>query len=200
MVFKLLKSFLAKRYYTELYKKFSIGKDFCESRMYKNKFTQIYKNVKIKNGNKKSVYIGDFNNLSVSIDLKNNGSIRTGNYVFLNSGCKFYINNNLRIGNFCLCGPNLMIWDSDNHSLQVNERKEDAIGLSKRGLNSFSIGGGDVVIKDNVWIGLEILILGGVTIGENSVVSARSVVTKDIPANVLVGGVPAKIIKSIHNE
>ena len=60
--------------------------------------------------------------------------------------------------------------------------------------------GGDIVIEDNVWIGMESLILGGVTIGENSVVAARSVVTKDVPPNMLVAGVPAKIVKKIVNE
>lgn len=62
------------------------------------------------------------------------------------------------------------------------------------------LGGGDIVIEDNVWIGMESLILGGVTIGENSVVAARSVVTKDVPPNMLVAGVPAKIVKKIVNE
>lgn len=63
-----------------------------------------------------------------------------------------------------------------------------------------TLGGGDIVIEDNVWIGMEALILGGVTIGENSVVAARSVVTKDVPANCLVAGIPAKVVKKIGNE
>lgn len=55
-----------------------------------------------------------------------------------------------------------------------------------------------VVIKKNVWVGAGSTILPGVTIGENAIVAAGSVVTKDVPANTLVGGVPAKFIKQIE--
>ena len=56
---------------------------------------------------------------------------------------------------------------------------------------------GKVVIKKNAWIGMNVTICPGVTIGENSVIAAGAVVTKDIPANVVAGGVPAKIIKEL---
>ncbi len=56
---------------------------------------------------------------------------------------------------------------------------------------------GKVVIKKNAWIGMNVTITPGVTIGENSVVAAGAVVTKDVPANVIVGGVPAKVIKEL---
>ena len=54
-----------------------------------------------------------------------------------------------------------------------------------------------VVIKRNAWIGVNATILPGVTIGENAIVAAGAVVTKDVPANALVGGVPAKFIKKL---
>lgn len=53
------------------------------------------------------------------------------------------------------------------------------------------------MIERNVWIATGAIIIGGVTIGENSVVAAGSVVTKDVPANTLVGGNPARVIRSI---
>ena len=56
---------------------------------------------------------------------------------------------------------------------------------------------GKVVLKKNVWIGMNVTICPGVTIGENSVIAAGAVVTKDIPANVVAGGVPARIIKPL---
>jgi acetyltransferase-like isoleucine patch superfamily enzyme len=58
--------------------------------------------------------------------------------------------------------------------------------------------GKDIVISDNVWIGRGAVILPGVTIGRNSVVAAGSIVTKDIPAGVLVGGTPAKVIRELN--
>ena len=55
----------------------------------------------------------------------------------------------------------------------------------------------NVKIGIDVWIGKDVIILGGVTIGNGSVIAARSVVTKSIPENVLAGGIPAKVIKSL---
>jgi len=57
--------------------------------------------------------------------------------------------------------------------------------------------GNDIIIGDNVWICTGVIVIGGVTIGSNSVVAAGSVVTKDVPSNVMVGGNPAQIIKEI---
>lgn len=59
---------------------------------------------------------------------------------------------------------------------------------------------GKVIIKKNAWIGLGATITPGVTIGENSVVAAGSVVTKDVPDNVVVGGIPAKVIKNLNPD
>ena len=56
---------------------------------------------------------------------------------------------------------------------------------------------GKVTIKRNVWIGCRVTIMPGVTVGENAVVAGGAVVTKDVPANSVVGGVPAKVIKTI---
>lgn len=57
---------------------------------------------------------------------------------------------------------------------------------------------GPVIIKRGAWIAINAVILPGVTIGENSIVAAGSIVTKDIPSNVIVGGIPAKLIKGIY--
>ena len=59
---------------------------------------------------------------------------------------------------------------------------------------------GPVVIKKNVWVGEGAAILSGVTIGQNSIICTNAVVTKDVPPNSVVGGIPAKIIKTIMNE
>jgi acetyltransferase-like isoleucine patch superfamily enzyme len=57
---------------------------------------------------------------------------------------------------------------------------------------------GPVIIRRGAWIAVNAIILPGITIGENSIVAAGSVVTKDIPSNVIAGGIPAKIIKGIY--
>ena len=62
---------------------------------------------------------------------------------------------------------------------------------------SYEANGGNIIIENDVWIGMEALILGGVKIGEGAIVSARSVVTKDVDSYTIVGGVPAKIIGKV---
>ena len=81
-----------------------------------------------------------------------------------------------------LVGPNVQLI-TENHPTNPSERK--SLDLKS------------ILIQKNAWIGAGAIILPGVTVGENSVVAAGSVVTKDIPANTVVGGVPAKFIKSI---
>lgn len=57
-----------------------------------------------------------------------------------------------------------------------------------------------ITVKDNVWIGGNVVILPGVTIGKNSIVAAGAVVTKDVPDNVIVGGNPARVIREIGED
>lgn len=90
------------------------------------------------------------------------------------------------IGQYCMLAPGTKIIDNDSHRVttDTNERWEEPDSKP-------------VVIKDNVWICMDSLILKGVTIGENSVVAARSVVTKDIPPNSLAAGIPAKVVRKL---
>ena len=90
----------------------------------------------------------------------------------------------VRIGNSCLIGPNTLI-TTVGHSLDKEGRRE-RIGICK-----------PVVIGNDVWIGGNVTILPGVHIGDNVVIAAGAVVTKDIPDNCVVGGVPAKKIKDL---
>lgn len=85
----------------------------------------------------------------------------------------------IRIGNNVLCGANSVITDFDWH-LDV-AKTEPA----------------PVIIHDNVWIGLNTVVLKGVEIGANSIIGANSLVVRDIPANVIAGGNPCKVLKSL---
>ena len=89
------------------------------------------------------------------------------------------------IGNNVLCGANSLITDFDWHGIEPGQRLEYS-GDSK-----------EILIGDNVFIGYGVVILKGVTIGENSVIGANSVVTKSVPANVIAGGNPCKVIKTL---
>jgi acetyltransferase-like isoleucine patch superfamily enzyme/quercetin dioxygenase-like cupin family protein len=108
--------------------------------------------------------------------------IRIGKNVFINHACTFLDMGGITIEDNVLIGPKVNLI-TENHPLNPNDRKSL---LCK-----------PIVIKPNAWIGAGATILPGVTIGENSVVAAGAVVSKDVPDNTIVGGIPAKFIKTI---
>lgn len=108
--------------------------------------------------------------------------IQLGKNVFINHGCSFLDMGGITIEDDVLIGPKVNLI-TENHPIDPRKRKN--LDLKS------------ILIKKNVWIGANATILPGVTIGENSIVAAGAVVNKDVPSNVIVGGVPAKTIKSI---
>ncbi|MBR5521341.1 MAG: sugar O-acetyltransferase [Oscillospiraceae bacterium] len=119
-----------------------------------------------------------------------------GKNVFI--GKHFYANYNLvildhekiTIGNNVMLGPNVVL-TSATHNVDYRIRNKD---------DDMDIMGAPIVIEDYVWIGANVTVMPGVTIGKHSVVAAGSVVTKDVPPDVIVGGAPAKIIKKLDIE
>lgn len=111
-------------------------------------------------------------------------NISIGKRFFANFDCVFLDVNPIKIGDHVLLGPGVHIY-TVNHPLEAGRRK------------TFEEHGREVVIGDNVWIGGKAIICPGVTIGENSVIGAGSVVVKDIPANVLAVGNPCRVVKGI---
>lgn len=107
---------------------------------------------------------------------------RIGKNVFINADCSFLDIGGITIEDDVLIGPKVSLI-TESHPLDPAERKSLLVK--------------PVVIKRNAWIGAGAIILPGVTVGENSVVAAGTVVSKDVPANTLVGGIPAKVIKTI---
>lgn len=113
-------------------------------------------------------------------------NIRIGKRVFINQNCTFYSLAEIIVGDDVMIGPNVSLITS-----------EHPVAPSKRTL---FLQGKPIVIEKGVWIAAGVTIVGGVTIGENSVVAAGSVVTRNAPANTLVAGNPAKVIRSIEGE
>lgn len=109
-------------------------------------------------------------------------NLRIGKRVFINSGCKFQDQGGITIGDDVLVGHNCVI-ATLNHVMDTGHRA-DMIPAP-------------VKIGDKVWIGANVTILQGVTIGEGAVIAAGAVVNKDVPARTVVGGIPAKVIKTI---
>jgi len=109
--------------------------------------------------------------------------IRVGHNVFINQNCTFYDLGGLDIGDDVMIGPNVSLITT-GHPIPPSQRRNRVIAKP-------------IVIEKNVWIAAGAIVIGGVTVGENSVVAAGAVVTKDVPPNSLVGGNPAKVIRSI---
>jgi len=114
------------------------------------------------------------------------GRIEIGDYVLISPGSRISASDEIRIGNSVMMANSVYIADSDWHGVydrtERDERKTP------------------VVIGDNVWLGDHSVVLKGVTIGENSVVGANAVVTRDVPPNVVVAGIPARVVKELDPE
>ena len=165
---------------------------YCES-------AQVFRFLKSKAP--RAVVFGDhvsvYGGCSFSIGAK--GSCSVGNFTLLN-GALVMAEERIEIGSHCLISWNVGIADSDFHPLAPAQRIIDAHAIApffKDRPPRPEIRTAPVIISDNVWIGMNAVILKGVTIGENSVVAAGAVVTKSVPANVVVAGNPAVITKQL---
>lgn len=109
-------------------------------------------------------------------------NIQVEKNVFINGGCHFQDQGGITLGDDCLIGHNV-VFATLNHFIEPSERA--------------SLRPAPIVLGKNVWVGSSSTILQGVTIGDNAIIAAGSVVTKDVPANAIVGGVPARLIRYI---
>ena len=110
-------------------------------------------------------------------------NISVGEGVFINACCHFQDHGGVTLGDGCQIGHNV-VFATLNHELLPERR-----GVTRPA---------PIVLGKKVWVGSNATILQGVTIGDNAVVAAGAVVTKDVPANTIVGGVPARVIKQIE--
>ncbi len=112
-------------------------------------------------------------------------NIRFGKNVFVNTCCTFMDRGGIMIEDRALIAPKVNLITT-GHPVDPGARRDT---ISK-----------PIVVKENAWLGVGVSVMPGVTIGKNSVVAAHAVVTKNVPDNVIVGGIPAKIIKHIESE
>ena len=112
-------------------------------------------------------------------------NIHFGENVFVNSGCRFQDQGGIWMGDNALIGHNAVL-ATLNHDPDPAKR---ANLIPSR-----------IVIGKNVWLGANVTVLPGVTIGDGAIIAAGAVVTKDVPANTVVGGVPARAIKEVGGE
>jgi acetyltransferase-like isoleucine patch superfamily enzyme len=112
------------------------------------------------------------------------GVIEIGDKTVLGQECTLSAYQRIRLGEQCVIADRAMFIDFD-HSVAEVERPTRVQGIYKR----------DTVVGNNVWVGYNACVLRGVRVGDNAVIGTNAVVTSDVPANAVVGGVPAKVIR-----
>lgn len=120
----------------------------------------------------------------VRLEVGKGATLKIGNGTYLNRNTVVVAENRVEIGRDCRISWDVVIMDSDLHAVKGTT-------MDNR----------PVIIEDNVWIGCRCIILKGVTIGTGAIIAAGSVVTKNVPPNMIAAGVPAKIISErVHEE
>ena len=114
-------------------------------------------------------------------------NITIGDNVFINFGCIIFDMGEVTIGNNAMFGPRVGIYTT-NHAFDAEERIANVV-VSK-----------PIHIGNRVWLSADVKIVQGVTIGDNSIIGAGSVVTKDIPPNVIAAGNPCRVIRKITEK
>ncbi|MEC0184719.1 sugar O-acetyltransferase [Paenibacillus peoriae] len=113
-------------------------------------------------------------------------NIHVGNIFYAGYNCTILDMAEVHIGNNCMIASNVGIYTA-SHNIEPKNRNKTGYGIP-------------IKIGNNVWIGGHCVIFPGVSIGDNSIVAAGSVVTKDVPANMIVAGNPAKVLRTITEE
>ncbi len=134
------------------------------------------------------------------IIFAHSGKISIGEGCYVGDETRIWSSESIDIGNRVYISHNVNIHDTNSHSINAELRSQHFYAIMSTGHpkeNIFDIKASPVVIDDDVWIGFNSTILKGVKIGKGSVIAACSVVTKDVPPNVIVAGNPAKIVKKI---
>ena len=142
-------------------------------KIYRGSNIHIVKGATIEIGKSVSFY------QNVKIDMQSAGAkVKIGDNTFINRDSNIFCKDLVSIGNRCAISWDVTIMDNDFHYIGANDNSKP------------------IYIGDNVWIGCHSLILKGVHIGDGAVIAAGSVVTKDVPSCSVVGGNPAKVIKT----
>ncbi len=139
--------------------------------------------------------VGEHIHLDIDFHCEYGRHIHIGNQVIINMNCTFVDNNIIEIGDNVFIASDVKMYTA-THSTKVSERIIDDWSRGEGICHTYAL---PIKICRGAWLGGGVIVLPGVTIGENSVIGAGSVVVKSIPANCVAVGNPARVIKTIDN-
>jgi acetyltransferase-like isoleucine patch superfamily enzyme len=141
--------------------------------------------VRLQIGKQASVRLGRWSWIGRGTKIRcHEGEVRIGAKTVMGEECTISAYQHVSIGEQCIVADRVMLIDFD-HAVTEVERPIRVQGIYKR----------DVRVGNNVWIGYGAQILRGVTVGDNSIIGASAVVSRDVPANAVVAGIPARIVR-----
>ncbi len=151
--------------------------------------------------NRKKIIIGENSFINGELLIyKHGGEISVGKDCFVGEHTKIWSAIKIKIGDRVLISHNVNIHDSNDHPIDPKLRHEHFKNIRFVGhVDNIDIDEKEIIIEDDVWIGFNATILKGVVIGEGAIVSACSVVTKDVPRYAIVVGNPARVIKLVDH-
>lgn len=150
---------------------------------------------------REDIELGEYVTLYGTLFSQSHGKILMGDNTRLGRGSIIRCVEKVVVGSFTAIADNVVITDNGNHPIDSVFRRKmklDTLGGDMRMWKHSEHA--PVIIGENVWVGENSRIQRGVTIGDNAIIAAGAIVTKDVPANSIVAGIPAKVIKYIDAE
>lgn len=137
----------------------------------------------------KEIFASVGENVTIETPFNANWGLNTslGKNFYSNFNMTLVDDTDITIGDYVKFGPNCVLTTA-SHPIEPNLRRQ-AYQFNR-----------PIVIADNVWLGSNVVVFGGVSIGENSVIGAGSIVTKDVPANVVAYGNPCKVVRTVNDD
>ena len=150
---------------------------------------------------REAVSIGSGCALRAIIRLEPNGRLTIGNDVYMGDGCIVSVMDNVSIGDGTLFAHGVQLFDNDTHPTDASDRVADfRKKLGHRLPRPIAIGHAPVTIGKRCWLGMNSIVMKGVSIGDDTIVASGSVVVKDLPAGVIAAGNPARPLRKIASE
>jgi len=181
-----------------IYKKYKTKRQFNKNAVVGKNFKNGH-NVCVNTGFRNRIFVGDDCTVGADLFCTSSGGIHIGNNTWIGGRSIIRSTKSVIIGSHCLISTDVVIQDNNSHPIDPVERR-DQISRAGAGHNIDlwkESDSGEIVIGNDVWIGLRSIILKSVCIGDGAIIAAGSVVTKNVAPKTIVGGNPAVVLKSI---